>query len=380
MFLQIKNFKCHQNFEETLPNLTVLCGKNGTGKSSVIQALILCRIAAESIRHSKDPQAIVKTPLNGGLYDLALGTGGDIIFDLRGSPPKSEIISDNFNISFYLDDNDDQAEYLWTMLDPNTFSHFQSQKETYDRLPRFVYLSAERIGPRLIQPAKQGHRLSVTGIGVHGENSAEFLKLVQRNAVDQSIAKYAETDSSWLGKHLEFWMSRLFGKLQVRIVDNGQFAPPSVQFLTGGVHGEWVHATNQGFGMTYALPIILVSLASQPGDMLIIDSPEAHLHPSAQTAMAIFLGIIAENGRTILVETHSDHIIDGIRLAVAEQKITPEAAKILFFNQDDKGQTFVEKIKVSKDGSLSHWPSDFFDQMSLNLRALSEHKKRVRTK
>ncbi len=262
MFLQIRNFKCHQNFEENLPNLTVLCGKNGTGKSSVIQALILYHIATESIRHGRQADKVFKTPLNGP-YDIALGTGEDIISHFKGSPHESEIISDNFNISFFPDNNDEQAEYLWTMPSRNTFFHFQSQKETDGRLPHFVYLSAERIGPRLIQPARQGHRLSVTGIGVHGENSAEFLKLVQRNAVDQSIAKYAETDSSWLGKHLEFWMSRLFGKLQVRIVDNGQFAPPSVQFLTGGVHGEWVHATNQGFGMTYALPIILVSLASQ---------------------------------------------------------------------------------------------------------------------
>jgi len=377
MLLKIANFKCHQKFEQTLPGLTVLCGKNGTGKSSIIQALLLYHLAENLLKSGITKR--FKTPLNGP-FSLALGTGDDILSHFKGQPSKIDIAVNNHQISFSPDE-DEESEYIWATLENNSFSTPQNQQGPDRNIPNFVYLSAERIGPRLIQPTKQGYKLSTTGIGVHGENVAEFLKLVQRSVVDSAIGKYADTDSQWVRNHLEFWMSKLFGKIEIRVTDNGQFAPPSIQFLSGGVSNEWVHATHQGFGVTYALPVLLVGLASQEGDTLIIDSPEAHLHPAAQTELAKFLGIIAEGGRKVLLETHSDHVIDGVRLAVASEEIpelTQDKTKILYFSLDSEGHALVDKIDVLEDGSLSQWPSGFFDQMSFNLRALSECKRRAR--
>ncbi len=370
MFLEIKNFKCHQSFKETFPALTVLCGKNGAGKSSIIQALLLHHLAENLLK--KGVITKVKIPLNGP-FSLALGTGADLLSNFKDHPSIIDITVNDYQVSFFPDEDED-SEYLWATAESNHPSASQDQKGSDRDIPSFVYLSAERIGPRLIQPTKQGHNLSTTGIGVHGENIAEFLRLVQRSEVDPLVAKHADVTSRWIRNHLEFWMNKLFGNIEIRAVDNGQFAPPSIQFLSGGVSNEWVHATHQGFGVTYALPILLVGLASQAGDTLIIDSPEAHLHPAAQTELTQFLGIMAQTGRNVLLETHSDHVIDGVRLAVASKQLselTPDESKILYISLDNEGHALVDKIDVLGDGSLSHWPPGFFDQMSFNLRALA---------
>ena len=374
MQITIEAFKCYPKLEVDFPGLTVLCGRNGSGKSTLVQALLLHRIAS---RHLITGGSTAKVPLNGP-YGLALGSAaalrpktGD---DGGGTPTVIKV--DGVPIRFTADDSAADDDVLSVEYLDGVVPATASEKNSKD-LPRFVYLSAEREGPRLVQEKRLGHKLSEIGLGSFGENSAEFLKRVQRSKVDEAIAKYSEIETTWTIKHLEHWFRRLFGKIFVKVVDNGQVAPPSIQFREAYARAEWLFPTHHGFGLTYALPILLAGLASERGDTLIIDSPEAHLHPAAQTEISRFLVMLAAGGSRVIIETHSDHIVDGLRFVVARKELegmSPEHCKILFFSRASAGPS-VEPIDLRTDGSLNRWPVGFFDQMSLNLRGIAEAKK-----
>jgi predicted ATPase len=146
-----------------------------------------------------------------------------------------------------------------------------------------------------------------------------------------------------------------------------------LEFRKGGIEAEWQFSTNHGFGVSYTLPIVLAGLLLEENGILIVDSPEAHLHPAAQTAIAIFLARVAACGRTVIVETHSDHIVDGFRLAIADQSHPLAAVDCVFhyLDQSDIGSIIHHDLSPRPNGTLPKWPKGFFDQVAVNLRTLS---------
>jgi predicted ATPase len=106
--------------------------------------------------------------------------------------------------------------------------------------------------------------------------------------------------------------------------------------------------------------------------VLIVDSPEAHLHPRGQSRIGCFLAQAAACGQ-ILIETHSDHVLNGIRLAVRDGLIAPADVAIYFFecNVPDETRSKVLRLLVDKDGNLDLWPTGFFDQSERDLARLA---------
>src|SRR5258708_39648245 len=95
--------------------------------------------------------------------------------------------------------------------------------------------------------------------------------------------------------------------------------------------GVWYRPANVRYGLTYAFPIIVALLAAEDDQIVVIDSPEAHLHPSAQSQMGQLLARFAAAGVQILVETHSDHLLNGARLAVKGGVLPHSEMQIHFF-------------------------------------------------
>jgi predicted ATPase len=134
--------------------------------------------------------------------------------------------------------------------------------------------------------------------------------------------------------------------------------------------GDWRRPSNIGYGLTYAFPIIVAGLLAKRGQILIIDSPEAHLHPKGQSQMGHFLATIAAAGVQVIVETHSDHLLNGIRRAIGERKIlAADEATVHFFDTKDSSPV---KLKFTETGSINAWPSGFFDQYQLDISALTK--------
>ena len=112
-----------------------------------------------------------------------------------------------------------------------------------------------------------------------------------------------------------------------------------LRFKTPGIRSEWTRAPNAGFGISYALPIVVAALRAAAGGLLLVENPEAHLHPAGQSRIGGFLARVAADGVQVFVETHSDHVLNGIRVAVADGSaaLLPEQAAIHFFRVEDDG-------------------------------------------
>ena len=102
-----------------------------------------------------------------------------------------------------------------------------------------------------------------------------------------------------------------------------------------------------------------------------IENPEAHLHPQGQTALGRLLAVGASCGLQLLVETHSDHLMDGIRIAVRDGELNAQDAQFHFFARSTDGETEVETPKLAADGKLNFWPKGFFDQTLRNRARLA---------
>ena len=131
--------------------------------------------------------------------------------------------------------------------------------------------------------------------------------------------------------------------------------------------------TNVGFGVSYVLPVIvsLLSCSANPNALVCIENPEAHLHPAAQTRIGELIARCAASGTQVLIETHSDHLLDGIRIAVKRKILQAESTKIYYFTKQNS-MTMAESIAVDQKGNIDKWPEGFFDQFMLNGRELLE--------
>lgn len=132
-------------------------------------------------------------------------------------------------------------------------------------------------------------------------------------------------------------------------------------------------ASNVGFGLTYSLPIIVACLSAARGSVLLLENPEAHLHPRGQTALGLLLSLCAADGVQIIVETHSDHLLNGIRLAAKRKDISARNVAVHFFTRDvETGISTCESPELLDNGRFRCWPTGFFDEWGNALDELLE--------
>lgn len=222
--------------------------------------------------------------------------------------------------------------------------------------------------------------------GSKGEFSAEVLTNNHTTRIDERLIhpdflSASGTPNALLSSNLEKWMSTIVGEINIRATRPPRLVMPMLEFKTPGPKSDWQFPTNHGFGISYTLPIVLAGLILDEGGFLLVDSPESHLHPAAQTAVASFLARVAASGRTVVVETHSDHIVDGFRLAIADHThpLASESSLFHYLDRTASGSIANYELSPRPDGSLSKWPKGFFDQIPTNLRTLSELKKKNAT-
>ena len=369
-YLTIRRFKCFESLHLRFENLTVLTGKNSVGKSTITQAIRLLR----EVSISQTTPAQIH--LNGGGFQF--GTYDEILNrnTAKSGNESFEIgLSDTAEVgnlvSFKPAEASEECEYVQAApLSPSILGDNSSWN--------FTYLSAERYGPRLHQENADGHRAAKVGVGVKGEFSAEVLAnnpttRIDKRLIHPSLISRSRTSNALLNSNLEKWMSTIVGEIGIRASRPPRLAMPMLEFSTFKTGADWQFPTNHGFGVSYTLPIVLAGLLLEENGFLIVDTPEAHLHPAAQTAIAMFLAKVATCGRTVIVETHSDHIIDGFRLAIADpaHKLAAENCVLHYLDKSENGEIISHDLSPRPNGTLPKWPKGFFDQMSTNLRALA---------
>ncbi len=371
-FLTIKNFKCFQNTKIPLSGLTVVAGANGNGKSTAIQGLLLLRKTIEEnfdiqdgyfVSHA-DGKIEKDTDLNSG-YLLNLGHSSLIANRNSGESEISMGIgADDKMFTIHYESNSAVSD-----LSIRAKSCTPAVADEIPLLKKaFYYLNAERLGPRVNQATRH---YEFPNTGFQGENTAQMLADVNYKIETDEARRHWSSASPRIEQQLNAWLSDLMTGVRVTIVQSIDTLTAQIRVENAFTKGEPTLATNIGFGISYVLPILATGLIAEKGSYMIVENPEAHLHPSAQSKIGRFLAVIAQAGVRVIVETHSDHVVNGIQIAAAKQEIASEMISINFFSQsEDSSYPIIENIHMSTSGELSSWPKGFFDQSQIDLAQL----------
>lgn len=366
---KISGFKCFADKSFELKNITLLTGSNGTGKSSFIQALLLIRSAIEkNCADSNSADFINKIWKNtsialNGPFLLNLGSVYDIFNESEKASNKVrlELGEEVFCIDFPSEDEpDDRCNVnLETTLLENNNSFWRKQK--------FYYLHTERLGPRL---GVDSIFTEFPHCYYRGENTGEILSKygvslkISDDRVNPSIRSYN------LQQQVDAWLNFICPGtigVQVKQQDLNRYQIT----MRSSVAKNNILAPNIGFGISYSLPIIVNGLIAEKDSVFIVENPEAHLHPKGQSNMGFFLGMVAAAGVRVIVETHSEHIVNGIRKAsLHDNSLQPENIGIYFFEDFVTKENQTQEIIINKSGDLTSFPKDFFDQIGQDMAEL----------
>lgn len=359
--LRLQNFKRFENQSLEIGTLTLLSGLNGMGKSSVLQSLLLLRQSYQ--------QGILETiglALNGDLVHI--GTARDALFeDAKEDKIGFVITFENSNEATWQFDYDPEADILG-LTSPSVLPKTYQLSLFGDD---FQYLQAERLGPRTSFAMSDFQVRQHRQLGITGEYTAHFLSIFRDSEIPNPTLSHPEAKSLNLLSQVEAWLSEISPGARIHIIDSPGMDLVSLQY-SFGLSKEY-RATNVGFGITYTLPVITAILSAKSGALLLLENPEAHLHPKGQARMGNLLAQAAAKGIQIILETHSDHVLNGIRLAVHGGNLDPNAVRLHFFQRrESQGETLSEVIspKMNRRGRIDQWPDGFFDEWDSNLEAL----------
>lgn len=203
-------------------------------------------------------------------------------------------------------------------------------------------------------------------MGNAGENAPAFLAANGQNKLVIKTLHNPSARSDTLASELDAWMNVISPgtKVVAEEISDIQMIKMGFKFETKSGYTNQFSPINVGFGISYVFPLVLTVLISKPGDLLLIENPESHLHPRGQSELGKLLSLAAQSGVQIFCETHSDHIINGIRLAVHDKNIDNEKVKLFYFDKNDESQleTSVTTIYVDDDGELSEYPRGLLDE------------------
>lgn len=363
--ITLANFKCFQDLTLSCARLNLLTGINGAGKSSVIQSLLVLRQSFET--GELDNGRLV---LGGERIDL--GSGIDVLCedatnDLVGFGLGTASLPEDWSLEFVYSQSADHLEM------PLERSAYQGANVPigWREIPPFggnlVYVNAERVGPRKTYPLSDV--MARTGdFGEGGEFAWNYLSSHESDTLSSEDPRCGESPSRRVADVVELWLQEVCPgtNLNLTKIPAADAVIPGFAFdRPGDVATRPFRATNVGFGLSYTLPVIVALL--MPIDALcLIENPEAHLHPRGQTKLAELAARAAIAGVQVFVETHSDHFIDGVRIAVRDGLVLPDDVAIHYFTREGN-KAVVKSPHVDLDGRLSEWPEGFFDQHGENL-------------
>lgn len=125
-----------------------------------------------------------------------------------------------------------------------------------------------------------------------------------------------------------------------------------------------------GTGVSQVLPVLVLCLTSNPGDLILLEQPELHLNPSIQQKLAEFFLAMSKTGRQLIVETHSEYLVTRLRLAGLKEDANQDLYKLLFVEKNGSEGTIYREVKANSFGEIQEWPKGFFDQATNDIREL----------
>ncbi len=345
--ITIRNFKCFEHQSIDLSMLNVLTGINGTGKSTVIQAFLALMQSFKS-----NSLAAGRLELNGEF--IKLGTGTDVLF---------ERAVDN---EIYFGINEDEKAYEF---------HFEYEPDArilglpLGKYPQEIplllenekcrYLSANRIVPEQVYRISNNRDVLNRYFGNNGEYAIQYLALSRIENERNGHDLFPED----LWDNVKNEMGRISHGIEpiIRLDTALGQSELNYSFRNERTKTNTYKALNVGFGATNILPVIILLLSAKSGELLLLENPEVHIHPRGQQELGELIAKTAGRGVQIILETHSDHIMNGIRIAVKNRIIAKDNVNFTYFYVDDDFTHDCLFPKLDENGHFDFWPSGFFD-------------------
>lgn len=351
--IYLKNFKCFEEISLECGELNLFTGINGMGKSTLIQALLLLRQTFEK----SSPSEKGHLSLNGKYVNL--GKTEDISYWYR-KDEDIQIIVEEEEQTLECIYHQEKKKLIWKTGN-------QTPEKSVLLGKRFEYISAERLGPRRYYDNLEGEPYEATEVGIKGEHAVSCLYSAGSDLKVYENMKHPAENSERLELQVNAWMSEISPGVKVKAIPYLEADMMGLRYGKQTVFGEEsANAIHMGFGVSYVLPVIISLLKAKKGDLLIIENPEAHLHPKGQRMLGELVARASANEVQIILETHSDHVLNGIRLSVKQKSINKNQVKLNYFGtfKDWDGMIKHEKTspEILEDGSLSFWPEGFFDE------------------
>jgi predicted ATPase len=365
--IHLKNFKSHKSTHIELGALTFLCGQNGVGKSSLVQSLLLLR--QTYLKHILEEGLDLNKPL------CEIGTARDLLYQ-KADENQVEIRL-KFDNQLFKHWKFDYNKPIATFLDVAEKADGKADLKIQGLFnKKFQYLSAGRLAPQESYPkndyeVERNRQISLEK--GQGELVAHFLyHYGSKYSVPESMCNPNDDKYKELLYQVTAWEREICKNVQVKVENKGRGFELKYDFEAGdNLPITGLRPENVGFGVTYTLPILAAILAAEPGSLIIIENPEAHLHPAGQSKLAALMSLAAQAGIQILVETHSDHIINGALVALKQRKIDLNKIKIHYFDRDETEHAVSSiEVEVLKGGRIRNAPDGFFDQFGKDLRIL----------
>ena len=370
--IDLRHFKCFNLLKLPLAPLTLLSGANASGKSSVMHALVLLH------QTMREHEWSTRLMLNGATVQL--GTVADVIDQVYGRRGCEITLLD------------DKTQYEWEFagertqmsmtvkracvngdeeVEPNRLRYLLPVSHADDsslagRLCDLTYLTAERLGPRETYPLEDPQLTPV--VGPRGERAVSVLYSGRDTHVLKSLA--VKDRLSTLFPQVEARMQQFFPGCNLELDQVARVNAVTLGIRTS--RGTDFHRPiHTGFGLTQVLPIVVAALSSNRNGLLLIENPEVHLHPTGQAAMGRFLAEVTAAGIQVILETHSDHVLNGIRRAVRENILIPDKVVLHFFRPRLEGGLYnvvqVQSPRLDANGNIDSWPEGFFDQFDKDM-------------
>ncbi|MBF0234558.1 MAG: DUF3696 domain-containing protein [Desulfamplus sp.] len=357
-FIRIQRYKSLNDAQFPLASLNLFSGLNGMGKSSLVQALLLLR---QSFEKNTLP---AKGLLLKGDY-VSVGTGQDVLAE------NAEVESIDFTLT-------------WNQQAPAHFSFaYESKSDLQPMQPsenkikdsvfleslftkQFQYLSADRISPQASYEVSDYYIRDLNSLGNHGEYTAHYIAEYGLNALPITALKHPKSASKSLLDNLDKWMAEISPGIRIHaeLQPSMNVVSLNYAFEQGSEMTADFKPQNVGFGLTFVLPVLTSILRAKPGDLVIIENPEAHLHPAGQSVIGRLCAIAARNGVQLFVETHSDHFLNGVRVAVCEKVIPAEEVQVFYLERSCNSihEALVINPEIDENGRIDLWPKGFFDE------------------
>ena len=367
--LSITHLKCIDRLDLRLAGITMLAGLNGMGKSTCIQSLLLLH---QSVLEQTEPFSQL---VRNGRW-VSLGTPKDLLWEAAED--------DRISIGLaFQTPGLEPGRIAWTFDLDSDLNEFVGAMEPLGDPPdgiglftdKLHYLRADRMGPRTSFPVSNSEVRIHRQLGRDGEYTAHYLSEFGDETVRNQALWHPDAPSHQLRHQLEAWLGEISPGTRLYTEAHHSLDLVSLEFAfsTGRGESNRYRATNVGFGISYILPIVTAALAAEPGSLLLVENPEAHIHPHGQLRIGKLLALASLGGVQIVVETHSDHILNGLRLAVHSQALRPDQVAMHYFlrvTEADSIRTKVVTPGMDADGRIDQWPEGFFDENEKALREL----------